>query len=86
MLDGVFSDQALANLEQLFQQRVYHLADLGVLLFGDLPKRLKDSGENRGVVGQQNDAVPALEESEDCLLCTSPSPRDRQKSRMPSSA
>ena len=26
------------------------------------------------------------EEGEDCLLYTSPSPRDRQKSRMPSSA
>ena len=27
-----------------------------------------------------------IEETEDCLLYTSPSPRDRQKSRMPSSA
>ena len=27
-----------------------------------------------------------LEESKSCLLYTSPSPRDRQKSRMPSSA
>ena len=27
-----------------------------------------------------------LDELEDCLLYTSPSPRDRQKSRMPSSA
>ena len=29
---------------------------------------------------------PQFIESEDCLLYTSPSPRDRQKSRMPSSA
>ena len=27
-----------------------------------------------------------VDEAEDCLLYTSPSPRDRQKSRMPSSA
>ena len=30
--------------------------------------------------------IVALREIEDCLLYTSPSPRDRQKSRMPSSA
>ena len=35
----------------------------------------------------RNDAVKALPtDSETCLLYTSPSPRDRQKSRMPSSA
>ena len=32
------------------------------------------------------DATPALPQPEICLLYTSPSPRDRQKSRMPSSA
>ena len=30
--------------------------------------------------------INRLEEHQDCLLYTSPSPRDRQKSRMPSSA
>ena len=30
--------------------------------------------------------VAGLEDISDCLLYTSPSPRDRQKSRMPSSA
>ena len=34
----------------------------------------------------QNDLDEALHEVRDCLLYTSPSPRDRQKSRMPSSA
>ena len=36
----------------------------------------------------RDDGVPAetLRQSIDCLLYTSPSPRDRQKSRMPSSA
>ena len=42
---------------------------------------------------ESKQAVKAVEEAEDamqdidiCLLYTSPSPRDRQKSRMPSSA
>ena len=30
--------------------------------------------------------IPATADGKDCLLYTSPSPRDRQKSRMPSSA
>ena len=35
----------------------------------------------------QNEADNVVyEQTEDCLLYTSPSPRDRQKSRMPSSA
>ena len=33
-----------------------------------------------------NGEVISCEYTEDCLLYTSPSPRDRQKSRMPSSA
>ena len=31
-------------------------------------------------------SIPGIKESKICLLYTSPSPRDRQKSRMPSSA
>ena len=34
----------------------------------------------------QNGNPDAYEQAKDCLLYTSPSPRDRQKSRMPSSA
>ena len=37
-----------------------------------------------GIIGNQNDETP--EGALICLLYTSPSPRDRQKSRMPSSA
>ena len=34
----------------------------------------------------EKDAKAQLENGNNCLLYTSPSPRDRQKSRMPSSA
>ena len=33
-----------------------------------------------------DDMLPIAEKIDNCLLYTSPSPRDRQKSRMPSSA
>ena len=36
--------------------------------------------------GQQHGYMSYLDDDEGCLLYTSPSPRDRQKSRMPSSA
>ena len=55
--------------------------DSSVIDEGNLRRLLRKAG--RGV------ARPALEVLEllmDCLLYTSPSPRDRQKSRMPSSA
>ena len=40
----------------------------------------------RTVYHSDLDAFDALEQLEDCLLYTSPSPRDRTRSRMPSSA
>ena len=41
---------------------------------------------NGGPVGLQNLAAAVSEEADTCLLYTSPSPRDRTRSRMPSSA
>ena len=38
------------------------------------------------IAGTANDGLRALELVRDCLLYTSPSPRDRTRSRMPSSA
>ena len=37
-------------------------------------------------VGKAGDVITAVRKGVTCLLYTSPSPRDRQKSRMPSSA
>ena len=45
-----------------------------------LPDNLKSVGGNLSLKGTPITSLP------DCLLYTSPSPRDRQKSRMPSSA
>ena len=42
------------------------------------------SGEKMNKVGSK--AAPTDADFKNCLLYTSPSPRDRQKSRMPSSA
>ena len=48
----------------------------------------KADGTERVMVCTQNPDLMniAMAEYSDCLLYTSPSPRDRQKSRMPSSA
>ena len=57
------------------------------------PQILEKPEETRGAVQQLNDIFKeaqidskVLAKLGDCLLYTSPSPRDRQKSRMPSSA
>ena len=46
---------------------------------------LFNSDKTKAIVTNQEGKAP-LELFSDCLLYTSPSPRDRQKSRMPSSA
>ena len=45
-------------------------------------------GSTNGAQGAQSSTTTGAQgaQSNDCLLYTSPSPRDRQKSRMPSSA
>ena len=53
-----------------------------VASLGTKPKRTKESKETKESKG----AVSKSAKKKGCLLYTSPSPRDRQKSRMPSSA
>jgi len=58
----------------------------GIKLFGQADTRL---GAYTGPVGgtEQDDTVKAaMDLAHTCLLYTSPSPRDRTRSRMPSSA
>ena len=53
----------------------------------DVANGLENSFRYKDGVPIYDDSVPAIEwEDIVCLLYTSPSPRDRQKSRMPSSA
>ena len=53
-----------------------------------LDKSLQDpeNWKNHSKLNALNKEKTTLEQKLDCLLYTSPSPRDRQKSRMPSSA
>ena len=44
------------------------------------------TGKQREIRYATNQDSPLVDEQKGCLLYTSPSPRDRQKSRMPSSA
>ena len=53
--------------------------------FGGLQKKCKDHSPKRGSEVAVDKGSEALH-GKRCLLYTSPSPRDRQKSRMPSSA
>ena len=69
-------------LTQRRMRRILSLAGWSVSL--GYPKE----GDAVGVWGKSPTAHRGerIAESKDCLLYTSPSPRDRQKSRMPSSA
>ena len=49
-------------------------------------KHFKFARDITGITGEIYLMNDVLEHIDDCLLYTSPSPRDRQKSRMPSSA
>ena len=51
-----------------------------------LEESLSSSGFDVKTFSSGDDVVNELKNDKPCLLYTSPSPRDRQKSRMPSSA
>ena len=67
-----------------------HAAEHATLWAGDIvlggDQLLPSISPNLGVYATEPGANPVFEWLEACLLYTSPSPRDRQKSRMPSSA
>ena len=54
--------------------------------FFDLPTEIKKQYEIEGLGGQRGYTSFGKEHAKGCLLYTSPSPRDRTRSRMPSSA
>ena len=58
---------------------------LALVLFGG--SRIAGVGKGAGrAIREFKEETAGLNKGKDCLLYTSPSPRDRQKSRMPSSA
>ena len=60
-----------------------------VASLGTKPKRTKETKESKGAVSKsvkKKGEIPLKKKERNCLLYTSPSPRDRTRSRMPSSA
>ena len=76
-----YAAEPLAPLKKMpsRQKSLYQLSDIV-----SIDSRMNDLKENIKKVAQTSSAV--MIQGETCLLYTSPSPRDRQKSRMPSSA
>ena len=79
-------DTALTTAVQAWQTDTGQAAT-GVIALGDLwfiagPIRITNVQATEGVIVADGDPILSYT----CLLYTSPSPRDRQKSRMPSSA
>ena len=58
---------------------------MGIETFHALRSLLQKQSKSTGI-GDEGGFAPDLASNEDCLLYTSPSPRDRGRSRMPSSA
>ena len=58
-------------------------SELAVTCAASVANALQEMGQQVGLVSNGRDAADRIR---DCLLYTSPSPRDRQKTRMPSSA
>ena len=78
----LMSEGATSNMDSYRKMTREH-AELGplVALYKDYQGALGDIAEAQAML-----ADPEMKEFAHCLLYTSPSPRDRQKSRMPSSA
>ena len=89
----------LVNEDELKTRAITAVEQSGIVFIDEIDKVSKraDSGSGADVSreGVQRDLLPLIEGStvntkfgmvKTCLLYTSPSPRDRQKSRMPSSA
>ena len=64
----------------------WYIPDGGAVKKGELVYALETEKVNLDVDAEADGIVKHLAEPGVCLLYTSPSPRDRQKSRMPSSA
>ena len=75
----------LAKLRRGFRGWMIGVTAALVLIAGGIFYQMRQSQEQGGKLEDTTTAIEELKEYV-CLLYTSPSPRDRQKSRMPSSA
>ena len=75
------------NIRKFFKN---YLAGNALIKSADLAGLKKNSSSVKRMLTNEkylgNEIYPKIIDRESCLLYTSPSPRDRQKSRMPSSA
>ena len=71
--------------EGLFELKEEEIRGNKYHVFANLPQNLRDYFQFPLIHGEW-DFLAYEDETYSCLLYTSPSPRDRQKSRMPSSA
>ena len=77
--------EALAGVEQVSAGPAEHY-DSAAEHYDEAAERTRQVRGAAATVGNVDALHAAVNPDESCLLYTSPSPRDRQKSRMPSSA
>ena len=77
---------AKASGSTIYLHLMRMLEDVLKDLFAVNSETILRSAKNRTAIQQQHAAILEAIEAQDCLLYTSPSPRDRTRSRMPSSA
>ena len=96
LADGTISTEAKGKKEEEVSEKkkVNNYASGAITINPEQEKEKKQKGANKGMQyahlelkgSTLSEAQKRMLEMYDCLLYTSPSPRDRQKSRMPSSA
>ena len=85
--DVIQQDVKLVRENVLYKVAVYYSPSMGKTYRGKLPEEyVGQFGLNLHSLTQVFHHYCDMTRSKICLLYTSPSPRDRQKSRMPSSA
>ena len=90
-LDGELTDEAAASVEKTLAEQVAARQEVEKLtrtweLLDLLPEGRASHGFTEKTLTAVRTKLATPTQSQTCLLYTSPSPRDREKSRMPSSA
>ena len=78
-VSGAYSEQAGKNIFP-------NATSIPCATFEDMFEHVRSGKSEAAMVPIENSLAGRVADTQSCLLYTSPSPRDRQKSRMPSSA